>query len=76
MSGTELVIFLTVIAVLVALGKYLEIRSYRRRAKMFEDEKPIGYTLTAIQKMRYDTATSRLERLQLPHIKERLQNNE
>lgn len=76
MSGTELTIFLIVVAVLAALGKHLEIRSYRRQAKMLEDEKPIGHTLTAIQKVRYDTATSKLERLQLPHIKERLRNNE
>lgn len=67
MTITELVIFLSVVAVLAALGKYLEIKSYQRRAKMLKEDEErwneIGYTLTPLQRMRHNTATSRLEHL-------------
>lgn len=69
MTVTELVIFLSVVAVLTVLGKYLEIRSYRRQAKMFEDQEVIGKSLTWEQQLRYSTATSRLEHLKYKYKK-------
>lgn len=72
----DFIIFGIICISLVALGKYLEIKSYQnpRTPQWLEEEckKPIGRSLSMIQDIRYSVATSKLERLHLSHNREKM----